>query len=103
MAPKSRLRAPTASPRSPRNQHPASRSAIIARRERGLSGPRRRVSGIQHVSNEAAEEDDDDADGQEKSESCVVDHALPPQIGLDVLTFSASAWRGLAFAYMRGP
>ena len=52
--------------------------------------------------NEAAEEDDDHADGQEKSESCVVDHGLPLQIGLDVITFSAPRGGGLPFAYMHG-
>src|SRR5947207_14141913 len=36
------------------------------------------LSRVQHVPNEAAEEDDDHAGGQEKSESCVVDHTLPP-------------------------
>jgi hypothetical protein len=60
------------------------------------------LSRVQHVPNEAAEEDDDHAGGQEKSEICVVDHALPPEIGLDVITFSARHGGGLPFAYMHG-
>ena len=90
----SRFSGNEAAPRSPRNQHPAPRirysaawspyssaGPIIARRENEVSAVgAAALSRVQHVPNEAGEEDDDNADGQEKSESCVVDHALPPKL-----------------------